>query len=62
MKKYGLALADNGSAWFFQGTSDKRWTDAFISQLKQIPSSAFEAVDTAPLMISSNSMKIKTSP
>jgi hypothetical protein len=22
MKRYGLALADNGSPWFFQGTAD----------------------------------------
>ncbi|MEO8775598.1 MAG: hypothetical protein ABI468_04690 [Candidatus Nanopelagicales bacterium] len=55
MKKYGLVLADNGSPWYFQGTSDTRWTDAIVSQLGQVPASAFEAVDTAPLLISNNS-------
>jgi hypothetical protein len=59
MKKYGLVLADNGSPWFFQGTSDPRWNIAMIDELKQIPASAFEAVDTSSLMISPDSMKIR---
>ncbi len=62
MKKYGLVLADNGSPWFFQGTSDTRWPEPLLDQLKQIPSSAFEAVDTSGLMISRDSMKIRTLP
>jgi hypothetical protein len=55
MKTYGLVLADNGSPWFFQGTSDTRWSSTLVSDLGRIPASAFEAVDTAPLMISSSS-------
>jgi hypothetical protein len=55
MKKYGLVLADNGSPWYFQGSQDTRWPSALIDQLKAIPSSAFEAVDTAPLMVAVNS-------
>jgi hypothetical protein len=55
MKKYGIVLADNGSPWFFQGTSDSRWTSALVSALGRVPASAFEAVDTAPLRILSNS-------
>ena len=47
MKTYGLVLADNGSPWFFQGTSDTRWQSALISQLARVPASAFQAVDTA---------------
>jgi len=46
MKKYGIILADNGSAWFFQGATDPRWHDDELSQLKKVPGSAFEAVDT----------------
>ena len=46
MKKYGLILADNGGAWFFQGATDPRWKDDELNQLKQVPGSAFEAVDT----------------
>ena len=55
MKTYGLVLADNGSPWFFQGTSDTRWTSPIIEALGRVPASAFEAVDTAPLRISSSS-------
>ena len=55
MKTYGLVLADNGSPWFFQGTSDTRWSSTLVSDLGAVPASAFEAVDTAPLMISTSS-------
>ena len=55
MKTYGLILADNGSNWFFQGTADTRWTTAEVDQLKQIPASAFVAVDESCLMVSPNS-------
>ena len=50
MKTYGLILADNGSPWFFQGATDPRWNDAELNQLKSIPGSAFEAVETGPVM------------
>jgi hypothetical protein len=60
MKKYGLVLADNGSPWYFGGTSDTRWPNGLLDELKQIPASAFEAVDTSGLMIKSDSMKVKT--
>ena len=49
MKRYGLVLADNGSDWYFQGARSGRWPDRLISELKTIPASAFEAVDTAKL-------------
>ena len=55
MKNYGLILADNGSNWYFQGASDPRWTYAFVDQLKQIPASAFQAVDEASLQCFPNS-------
>ena len=47
MKRYGLIVADNGSNWFFSGTSDKRWDDENLNQLKRIPGSAFEVVKSA---------------
>jgi hypothetical protein len=62
MKKFGLALADNGSDWYFQGTADTRWPNALLDELKQIPASAFEAVDTSSLMVSPNSMQVKPQP
>jgi hypothetical protein len=55
MQTYGLVLADNGSPWYFQGTADNAWPDALIEELKTIPASAFEAVDTSSLEISANS-------
>ena len=55
MKTYGLVLADNGSPWYFQGTSDTRWPSALLDQLKRIPASAFEAVDASSLKVSPNS-------
>jgi hypothetical protein len=47
LKRYGLIVADNGSNWFFSGTSDKRWNDENLNQLKSIPGSAFEVVRSA---------------
>jgi hypothetical protein len=55
MKTYGLMLADNGSPWYFQGTSDTHWPSALLDQLKRIPASAFEAVDESRLMVSADS-------
>jgi hypothetical protein len=55
MQRYGMLLADNGSNWFFQGAVDSGWSDTLISQLKQVPASAFEAVDESSLMISPDS-------
>jgi hypothetical protein len=47
LKRYGLIVADNGSNWFFSGTSDRRWPDENLNQLKAIPGSAFEVVQGA---------------
>jgi hypothetical protein len=59
MKKYGLVLADNGSPWYFQGTSDTRWGSGIIEALKRVPASAFEAVDTSKLKITGGSAKAR---
>ena len=49
MKKYGLIVADNGSNWFITGAADSRWDDDDLNQLKTVPGSAFEVVDTGPV-------------
>ena len=59
MKRYGLVLADNGSPWYFQGRASAKWPSGLLDQLKTIPASAFEAVDTAPLRVSRDSMVTK---
>ena len=47
LKRYGVFTADNGSNWFISGTSDRRWQDQNLDQLKRIPGSAFEVVRSA---------------
>ncbi len=46
MKKYGMIVADDGGPWYFQGATDSRWNDDQLNELKTIPGSAFDAVDT----------------
>jgi hypothetical protein len=50
MKTYGLIVADNGSPWFFQGASDPRWNDNALDTLKSVPGSAFQVVETGPIL------------
>lgn len=52
MQRYGVIVADNGSNWFFQGATDPRWVDDDLGQLKRIPGTAFEVVDTGPVRTS----------
>jgi hypothetical protein len=47
MQRYGMILADNGSPWFFTGTSDARWSDDELNQLKGLQGSDFEVVETS---------------
>ncbi len=47
LKRYGLIVADNGSNWFIGGSSDRRWNDKDLDQLKRIPGSAFQVVRSA---------------
>lgn len=47
LKRYGMIVADNGSNWFFSGSSDRRWDDENLNQLKRIPGSAFQVVKSA---------------
>lgn len=56
MQKYGLILADNGSAWYISGAPDERWNNDALHWLdSNLPGSAFEAVDSSSLMIDQNS-------
>ncbi len=55
LKKYGMILADNGSAWYVSGEHDPRWDDDLLGELKQLRGSDFEAVDVSSLMIDPNS-------
>lgn len=55
MQTYGLVLADNGSPWYFQGEQNGSWPESLIGDLKQIPASEFEAVDTSSLQVDPDS-------
>jgi hypothetical protein len=46
LKKYGMIVADNGSNWFVSGAADARFDDTDLNQVKSVPGSAFEVVDT----------------
>jgi hypothetical protein len=50
LKRYGLIVADNGSSWYITGAPDPRWNDDDLEQLKRVPGSAFEAVQTGPIL------------
>src|SRR4029453_2530503 len=55
MKKYGIMMADNGSAWFISGKPDDRWNNSNLSTLGQLLGSNFEAVDATVLRIDPDS-------
>ena len=49
LKAYGMIVADNGSSWYITGASSPKWNDEDLNQLKTVPGSAFEAVNTGPV-------------
>jgi hypothetical protein len=50
LERYGLIVADNGSSWYITGAPDPRWNDQDLEQLKRVPGSAFEAVQTGLIL------------
>ena len=62
MQTYGLIVADNGSNWYFGGTADPSWPLSLVDELKQVPASAFEAVDESSLMVSPDSGQARSFP
>jgi hypothetical protein len=61
MKKYGIMLADNGSAWFISGAPDSRWNNDDLRDLLRVKGSDWEAVDVSPLMINIDSGQARQS-
>lgn len=56
LQRYGLILADNGSAWFLSGVPDERWdNDTLVTELRRLHGSDFEAVEVSSLMIDPDS-------
>ena len=61
LKKYGMILADNGSAWYISGAPDPGWNNDDLHNLGLIHGSDFEAVDVSGLMIDPNSGQARQS-
>ncbi len=56
LKRYGMLLADNGSAWYISGVPDERWdNDTLVGELATIQGDDFEAVDVSGCMIDADS-------
>ncbi|HET6762807.1 MAG TPA: hypothetical protein VFH27_04020 [Longimicrobiaceae bacterium] len=49
MKKYGMLLADNGSAWYVSGAPDARWSDDELATLRTLRGTDFQVVKMGPL-------------
>jgi hypothetical protein len=54
LKKYGMILADNGSAIFITGAPDGHWNNNDLATLKTVPASAFEVLLISPLYTQNN--------
>jgi hypothetical protein len=57
MKKYGIILADNGSAWYISGVPNASWNNDALHLMGNLHGSDFEAVDCSSLMIDANSAR-----
>ncbi len=54
MKKYGMILADNGSAIYVSGMPDSNWNNNDLSALKSITASSFEVVQMSAIYTPAN--------
>jgi hypothetical protein len=54
LQKYGMILADNGSAIFITGAPDSRWDNNDLASLKTVPASAFDVILISPLYTKNN--------
>ncbi len=54
MKKYGLILADNGSAMYITGTPDDRWNNDDLHLLNGATAGDFDVIQISPLYTSAN--------
>jgi hypothetical protein len=55
LKKYGMMIADNGSAWYISGAPDSRWDNSDLHNLGKVTGAAFEVVEVSSLMLDPNS-------
>jgi hypothetical protein len=55
LQRYGMFVADNGSAWYISGAPDPRWNNSNLSTLRNVLGSDFEAVDDSMFMVIADS-------
>jgi hypothetical protein len=55
LQKYGMIVADNGSAWYISGAPDDRWNNDNLSTLRGVLGSDLEAVDDSVFTVDPNS-------
>lgn len=54
LKKYGMILADNGSAYYITGAPDPRWNNSDLHLLQNLTGANFDVVTTGPIYTSAN--------
>ena len=54
LKKYGMIMADNGSAMYISGAPDNNWDNNDLHNLSSVPASAFEVIQINPLYTQAN--------
>ncbi|GIF62974.1 hypothetical protein Ais01nite_10090 [Asanoa ishikariensis] len=59
MKRYGVIVADHGSAWYISGAPDSHWDNDALRALKSLTGSDFEVVDTSSLIASKTSGAVR---
>jgi len=62
LKKYGMILADNGSAIYISGAPDNRWNNDDLGQLKTLVGSDFEVVQMRTIYSNANPPPIGSAP
>ncbi len=49
LKRYGMMLADNGTAWYVSGAPDRHWNNSALHLLDELTGRDFEVVNTSSL-------------
>ncbi len=62
LKKYGMMLADNGSAWYLSGAPDERWDNDARRELSNVSGADFEAVGVSSRMTGPDSGRAAEAP
>jgi hypothetical protein len=58
LKRYGMILADNGSAFYISGAPDPRWDDDDLHHLNGLRGKDFEVVDESNLQMAADSGRV----